>query len=469
MPFFHFKRIKTELIIGLTAVLVISSLITFGTVFFWSRSNFDTFVKGNDIETSKSIAASLVTYYRNGNTWEGLSEFVNLLDVSAPKISDHKHAEPEGLPVVITDRQGKVLYNGLYNRDTHSPEDLPDRMRTAEATPIRMEGEAVGYVFYKSMVYRNYNPRERTFLFSLAESLGLSLLIGLILTVLLSLFLSARFSRAVERLNDGVGKVAHGDLETTVEVDRYDEIGELAANFNRMADKLLQGEKARQNLLADIAHELRTPVSIIQANLEMIMEGVYQADEAKLKALHKETTLLTSLISSLRTLSDLEVGMTEMENEEIHLEGLVRESCDKMAAVFKDRNIAILQNLPGQSLVYADESRLVQVIGNILSNALKYGPSDSVLEVSSESCENGGDGHIKITFSDQGEGVPSESLDKLFDRFYRVDRSRSRDSGGRGLGLAISRSIIEMSGGSMGAYNRESGGLAVWFELPLNV
>ena len=467
MPFFHFKRFKTELILGFTSVLFISSLFTFGTVFFSSRSNFDTFVKANDVEDSEPIASSLAEFYKSNKSWAGLQEFMDRMDVSTDDSRDFRHPGPTGLPVVITDRLGNVIYSGLYEKDQKQQTDLPARLKTAEATPVIGTDGIVGYVFLKSMIFRNYNPRERDFILSLAENLGLSLLVSLVLTILLSIFLSIRFSRAVERLNDGVGKVANGELQTKVELDRTDEIGELAVNFNRMADHLLQSEKARQNLLADIAHELRTPVSIIQANLEMIMEGVYQADEAKFRALYKETKLLTSLISSLRTLSDLEVGISGMEPQEIQLEGFVRESCEKMEAVFKDRNITIFHDLPGKNLVYADESKLGQVIGNILSNAVKYGPADSVLSVSSELTVTEGQDRIKITFADGGEGVPSESLDKLFDRFYRVDQSRSRNSGGRGLGLAISRSIIEKSGGAMGAYNRESGGLAVWFQLPL--
>ena len=373
-------------------------------------------------------------------------ERVNISDGNEPDANDHRHNDKDQkLPVVIADNKGIPLYNGLFDRDRGGEADLPEKMKISAGTPITVNGSTIGYVFFKSMVMRSYNPQEKEFFTSLNRSIGSSLISGFILTLFMGSLLASRFARPVLLMNEAVSRVAEGDLNARVKNENQDEIGSLARNFNRMAGKLQIAEESRQNLLADIAHELRTPVSIIQANLEMIMEGIYQADEVKLKRLYRETTLLTSLISNLRSLSDLDMGMAELSPVSFDLNPMIEECCEKMRPVLEDRNIALDIRLSGDVCITADEDRLAQVVGNLLSNAVKYAPSDSTLHIVSEVVQDSGSNLVKVTVTDEGEGVPEESLEKIFNRFYRVDQSRSRSSGGRGLGLAISRKIIEMS------------------------
>ena len=460
------RTIRGELIGGLTLVILVSSLTTYGILLFASRSNFDTLVRANDLTFAREIASSLEQFYGSEGSWKNLASFLRDNEPESDFVQsadDHKHPVHGGMPVIVTDARGVPIYSGFDPRDSN--DELPDHLKTDSAVAVVSDGRTVAYVFVKSMISLSYNPQEKEYFLSLTRNLGLSLLIGMLLTVVMASLLAARFSRPIKELEGGAGSIAGGKLDTRVRVQGAAEIRGLAQSFNRMADQLQQGEEARQNLLADIAHELRTPVSIIQANLEMIFEGVYKADEEKLRSLYKETNLLSSLISDLRSLSDLEVGMAGMRRDVVNLTSLIHESCEKLAPRFLEKNIDMKVNVEEDIVIKGDEEKVSQVLANLLTNALKYG--DSFIGIQSEKIVVRDSSFVRISVSDNGPGVPEDSLGKLFDRFYRVDSSRSRSSGGRGLGLAISRKIIEMSGGSMGARNREEGGLTVWFDLPL--
>ena len=466
--------IRTELISGLAAVIFISGFFTYSVILFWTRSNFDDLVKANDVEIAAEYAESLAEYYRGKGSWDEVEAFLrggddgNSAFIREPyQPDDHRHHREGEIPLIVTDEGGRPVFIGMDLKDDGLGEDPARTLKLSRGTPVSLDGAVVGYVYFKSMIFRSYNPQERAFLLSLAKSMGLSVLVGLVLSLVLGSFLAARFARPIVMLDSAVKRITGGDMDTHVSVTRTDEIGSLADSFNLMTERLRRTEAARQNLLADIAHELRTPVSIVQANLEMILEGVYAPDEEKLRSLHKETVLMTSLIKDLRSLSDLEVGLTPMNPERFELSPFVRGVCDKYAPLFREKGVSLDLGAAERVFVLADEDRIRQVLGNLLGNALKYAPQDSCVTVLVELPDPSSEDRVRITVADQGPGVPEESREKIFNRFYRVDASRSRRSGGRGLGLAISKKIIEMSKGRMGAFNTDPHGLSVWFTLPV--
>ena len=468
--------IRAELIAGFAIVVFTSSLITYLVILLWTRSSFDDLVKANDVELATEYARSLSGFYQDNGSWDGVVTFLKdpgnsivPMDRDQDHPDDHHHPKNGEIPLVVTDSSGEIVFSGLEDLETREG-NLSGKLKLSQGEKVSIDGTVVGYVYFKSMIFRSYNPQEQEFLVSLAKSMGLSVLIGLFLSLILGSVLAARFAGPIIALNTAVKRIAEGERNTRVQVSRKDEIGSLAESFNQMTERLQVTEEARQNLLADIAHELRTPVSILQANLEMILEGVYAADEPKLKSLHKETVLLTSLIKDLRSMSDLEVGTAEMKKELFQLSPFIEETCRKYMPLFDEKGIRLDLFLDEEVAVMADEDKIRQVLGNLLGNALKYAPGSSAVKVSVQLDEEKTSGrNIRVTVADEGPGVPEESLKKIFDRFYRVDQSRSRKSGGRGLGLSISRKIIEISGGSMGASNNSPHGLSVWFSLPFKV
>ena len=469
------SKIKNKLILGLLSVILLSSLCTFLTVRFSLRRDFNTLVESNDIEIAKTYSAALAEYYRETGSLNGINTRIEELrntsypDLAAPAPSspEKKHSRDNEIPLIVTTPGGEPIYSGIRTRDTQK--DL-DHLKVSQGEEVTVDGVIIAYVFFKSMLFRDYNNQEAEFITAFTQSLGISVLFGIVLALILGTILAAYFAKPITTLDTAVKTITDGDTSTRVNISRNDEIGSLADSFNRMADKLQVTEHSRQTLLADIAHELRTPVSIIQANLEMLLEGVYRPDQDRLQSLYEETCIVTELISDLRSLSDLEVGKATVHPETLSLTALLYESCRKLKPLFEEKKITLDDTFYTEDIFVQGESdKLRQVFRNILGNAQKYTIADSTVSITVER-KPGGKPHkesVRITISDEGEGVPEEGLEKIFERFYRVDLSRNRESGGRGLGLAISKKIIEAFNGTIGAYNREPRGLAVWIDLPI--
>ncbi len=470
-------KIRNELFAGLAVILILSSLATYLIVRISVNKNFDDLVEKNDIAIAKNYAESISAYCSENGTLDGIEQYLERIksdpdtyNGTADRTFDRRHPKDSEIPIVITDKQGAVVFSGLEQRDGPPEDKLPQKMKTDQGEEILIDDDTIGYVFFKSMITQDYNPQELTFIKAVTASTGISVLLGIILAVVSGTLLAARFAKPITELDSAVKKITSGDLSARVDVAGRNEIGSLAENYNHMADRLQKTENSRQTLLSDIAHELRTPVSVIQANLEMIIDGVYTADEERMKSLYEETRILTGLISDLRSLSDLESGAAGMNMDRISLSGLLDGTCGKLRPLFEDKGIHLnLDSSSGDVFVTAEEEKLRQVLRNIIGNAHKYAPSDTTVSVSlSESrTERAGQSYVRVTVTDEGEGVPEGDTEKIFERFYRVDFSRNRESGGRGLGLAISKRIIEAFGGCVGAFNNSPKGLSVWFELPV--
>jgi len=459
--------IKGQLIAALVAIILASHVAAFLGTMVVTKMAFDHWIGQNDQATARNLAKSLGTYYEQHGSWADvdttLRQWQNSRDWDRALHWDDEH--DDDLPVVIVDAQGSLAFNGFPGLARRSWAEL-SRNSSALGQPIVANGRVVGQLFVKSMVLKVYNPREQDFLRTLTTTVGLSFVFDLTFVVFLGWVVATRFTRPLVKLEAAIQAVATGDARRHVPVQGHNEMARLTKHFNLMVDQLEAQEAARQNLLADVAHELRTPVSILQANLEMLIDGVYEPTRDRLASLHEETELLTKLIGDLRTLSDLELGIAPGHIERIPLASLVQECCDKHSALFSEKHMTLVPELHSQVAVAADAQRLTQVVRNVLDNALKY--SDPGTQVTVNLGPSPGKaGRVRVSISDEGPGVRDDEVTQIFERFYRSDRSRNRESGGRGLGLAISKQFVEVSGGSMGAQNRTPRGLTVWFELPV--
>lgn len=468
-------RLWTELVGGLIAVTLLSGLATYGCTLHLARRDFDDMVAKTDIAIAKDFASVLADHYGRNGSWEGVEDAVKApRSTPNPYLAREKgdkpdHGKPrDDVPLILTDERGRPVFFGFQERKDKDGRvrKHPEKLDTALGEAVRSNGSVVGYVFFKSMFSLRYDPREEAFFDALTSSIGASVLFGILLSLVLGTILTTRFTRPLATLEAAVRTIADGDLKARVRIDRKDEIGSLAGNFNLMADRLEADETSRRNLIADVAHELRTPVSVIQANLEMILDGVYAADKERIRSLYDETRILTRLIADLRSLSDIELGIAPAEIEELDLGSLIFEASEKFRPLYAGKRIELRFEQAGEkTLVRADRERLRQVMRNILENALKYSPEGSSVTISAERQERDGKGVVRAAVSDEGPGVPEIDLEKIFERFYRVDQSRNRVSGGRGLGLALCKQFVEACGGSIGARNRSPHGLEVFFVL----
>jgi two-component system, OmpR family, sensor histidine kinase BaeS len=302
------------------------------------------------------------------------------------------------------------------------------------------------------------------------KALGSSQLISLAISALFGVFLATVFARRLAQPLEAVSKAAKkmrgGDLSARAPVICSNITGEpedLATNFNAMAESLERQERERKNMVADIAHELRTPIGVMQAKLEAIEDGVFPLSIDEIKKLSKQTQLLARLVQDLRTLSLADAGQLQLETRAFNLAAKIREITSGFEPSAQQKSVKLEVRAPERLELHGDPDRIAQVLSNLLDNALRYTPENGTVCIALESTKN----TARVIVSDSGQGLPSESLEHVFDRFYRVDESRNRSSGGSGLGLAIARTILELHGGKISVQNKLEGGAEFICALPV--
>lgn len=271
-------------------------------------------------------------------------------------------------------------------------------------------------------------------------------------------------TRRLQALAEGASAVAAGDLSRRVPDSSGDELGELATAFNRMADSLASQEEARQRLVADIAHELRTPLAVLHAEIEALQDGVTQPTPGRISSLHDETDLLARLVDDLRTLSLADSGQLSLQRREHDLAGIAERAMAAIATQAQRKGVRLELAVDGDlPPVTVDGDRITQVLRNLLSNALRHTEAGGRVGVAARAVAD----RAVVTVTDTGAGIPAEDLPHVFDRFYRADPSRSRATGGSGLGLAIARQLVRVHGGEIAVSSTPGQGSAFSFWLPL--
>ena len=289
---------------------------------------------------------------------------------------------------------------------------------------------------------------------------------------LLAGFLALRVFRGVATpladVMNGANAVAQGDLSARVSVPEHGPAGfaSLAKSFNRMARELERADRQRRNLTADVAHELRNPLHVIQGNLEGVLDGVYEPTDQHVLATLEETRLLARLVEDLRTLSLAEAGELPLRREAVDVGELLSDVCTSFSGQIEaaglDLSVEVAAHLPD---IVGDDGRLEQVLNNLIANALRHTPAGGRITLRARPGPHG----VRIAVEDNGEGIPAEDLPHIFDRFWRGDRSRSRaDGAGSGLGLAIARQLVEAHGGRIEVESELGEGTIFTVELPVD-
>lgn len=284
----------------------------------------------------------------------------------------------------------------------------------------------------------------------------LSIVVGLGAGVVIARVISA----PVAELAQAAQRVGAGDLSTRVQTRGSKEMVQLASTFNAMAAELQHAETLRNKLMADVSHELRTPLAVLEGNLRAALDHVYALDEAEVANLYSQTRHLIRLVNDLRELALAENHQLPLERQPTDLQGLVAETLQAIEPLAAEKGVHLLDNTTPIPQVDVDPIRIRQVLFNLLTNALRHTPAGGEVSASvgQTSLHHGaGSTHVFITVQDTGEGMEAEELAAVFDRFYRADKSRSRETGGAGLGLAIARAIIEAHGGSLEARSAGKG------------
>ena len=294
--------------------------------------------------------------------------------------------------------------------------------------------------------------------------LVLSGLLAVAVALVLTFFLSRRVVAPVESLAKAAHLVAQRDFSARAEVGSRDEVGELALRFNSMVGELERTEELRRHMVADLAHELRTPLTNIRGYIEGISDGIIMPNPETLESMQGEVVLLTRLIEDLQDLALAESGRLQLQVKECDLGQTVRNAVAAFQQQAQVKAITLQVDAPDQVVFQGDEGRISQIIRNLVSNAIAYTPSNGQVAIKSRI---EGD-EVVLVVKDDGPGIPPEDLPYVFERFYRVDKSRSRYTGGIGLGLTIARRLAEAHGGGISVTSQEGIGSEFRVVIPVN-
>jgi len=414
---------------------------------------FQQYVSRGNMMYAQSLAGSLGDLYAENQGWNNIQETLQSLPLSTSE------------RILITDNLGIVIADTAEESLGKESKDVG----LSDGTPIMVSVKMVGNLYLLTsggagvgkgrMSGRNpqttltvVNAKE-DFLDQVNSSLWQVGLIAAAVALVIGLILTRQITRPLRILISGARHLTKGELSYRVKVKSRDEIGELADSFNIMASSLEKGEKFRRQLTADIAHELRTPLTVIEGTVDGIIDGVFQPNAEHLCSIKEQTALLTHLISDLRDISLAESGQLKLNLSLTDMVELVRRLVSNYTINAQEKNVGI--NLEeGLQIpdIQVDTVRMEQVISNLLTNAIRHTPSGGSITVSVRR----DDEKLVISVADTGEGIDSEDLPYIFERFYRSGRSRSRKEGGTGLGLAIVKQMVEAHGGKVWAES-ESG------------
>ena len=285
--------------------------------------------------------------------------------------------------------------------------------------------------------------------------------IAVIVAVVLAGVLGARLARPLREIGGAARRIAEGDYQARIPRRGPEEIVSLSDSFNQMAAALEEQERMRREFIANAAHELRTPLTNLQGYLEALRDGVIAPERATFESLWDEAERLVRLSRSLDTLAAGDAGTAAATVDDLDLALTIRAAVDLVRPAVRSAGLELSVDLPETLPARGDPDQLAQVVGNLLQNAVRYTPVGGQVSIRAEQRPN----EVLVSVANSGEGIPAADLPQVFERFYRVDKSRDRARGGAGIGLAIVRQIVEGAGGAVGAESRD-GMTRFWFSLP---
>jgi signal transduction histidine kinase len=442
-----FKWIITLLLTSLVGVVLIGLFAYRTTVTEFDRLR---------VEQAQTVFVNDVTgYYETHQSWGGVSDW--LRGQSPPQAGyNPAYALPLQLCALVDANGAVVVGSGPF----HVGDSVPSQ-QMEESIPIVVDGQQVGTAFVAAPP-PGLDPRQQEYL----NRTNMALLVGAVgagaAALLIGILLSRHFLRPLTELTTAIKAINQGDLNQQVKVRTQDELGDLARTFNEMSAQIHRANQLRQQMTADIAHDLRTPLLVISGYLEAMQDGTLQPTPARFEAMNKEATLLKRLVEDLRTLSLADAGELKLVYQPVppgELLEQVRQSFEPLAV---EQQVALRvladDHLPEVSI---DRERMVQVLANLVSNALRYTPAGGAVTLMAWRRPDG----VLLAVSDTGSGIPQDKLANIFERFYRIEESRTQGQDESGLGLAIARSIVEAHHGTISAESKLGAGTSILITL----
>jgi signal transduction histidine kinase len=441
----HFRLLAA---FALVIIVIIGSVFLF--IYQTTRGEISRFGERMDMMRARRVEVELSAHHLRQGSWEGIQPFVV------------QWGNLYGQRIILTDTEGVVVADSeeeLINQPYVS--DIPGQPMSPPwesgiigvlyITPTASSEVDIASV---QLVYRSIG---RFFLWG-----GL---LAIAIALLLTFILSRRILAPVKALTHAASQLGKGDFSQRVHSSDKGEVGRLAQSFNSMADNLERAERLRRNMVADVAHELRTPLSNLSGYLEAIRDGVIKPDADAIRSLDEEASSLSRLVDDLQELSLADADELRLFCQKEDISKLIKQAVTAWQSQTSAKGLKISASLPDEPILASiDSHRIKQVLHNLLENAVAHTSRRDSITVKAWEQDN----QVKISVADTGEGIPAEDLPNIFERLYRVDKSRTRATGGSGLGLTIAKRLIEAHGGKIEVESEPGKGSTFTLTLPVS-
>ena len=440
------KWIATLLLTSLVGVILVG--------LFAYRTTVNEFDRLRVEQAQNLFVNDVATYYATNGTWDGVENWLHTL-IASPS-GNSGNSLPLQFCALVDTNGTVVLDSGPYRTGQKVTDE-----QLAEGIPVKVDGKQVGTALV-ALPPPGPDPREQGYL----DRTNQALLIGGVgagaAALLIGLLLSRQFLRPLSELTKAIRSMKGGELSQQVQVRTHDELGELAQTFNQMSAEIHHANQLRKQMTADIAHDLRTPLTVITGYLEGLRDGTLKPTTERFNVMYDETQLLRRLIDDLRTLSLADAGELTLVYQSVQPRELLEQIKQSFEPLAEEHQIQLQvqadDNLP---VLQIDRERMAQVLANLVSNALRYTPEGGMITLLARRQAD----RVELAVKDTGTGMEEDKLPYIFERFYRIEQSRYQSQGESGLGLAIAKSIVEAHHGAIKAESRLGGGTSITITL----
>lgn len=439
------KSLRFKILAAMVIVIIAGVVITALNATRSTTGEFQRYVMHGQTMRQKRFVVSLTNFYTSEQSWTNVQSVVDQIS----EMSGERIVVADSNLITVGDSEGKLVGSTADNNWNFKVPG-PD-------------GATVGYLYINPLIEADTSTSD--YLISVSRSVWLGALIAILIAFFATFLISRNILHPIEELTAAARKMQSGDMTVRVNVESKDEIGVLGASFNAMVESVTKQEQLRKNMVSDVAHELRTPLSNIIGYLEAANDGLISPDRDLVGNLFEEATLLNHLIDDLQDLAQADAGQIRLEIAAIHIDKIIQSTCESFLPICQKIGIELSCDTPSDlPTVKADPQRVAQILRNLLSNATDHTPSEGKISIHARLVDN----FVQVTVSDTGSGIEAEHLPYIYERFYRADPSRARSTGGSGLGLAIVKQLMLAQGGQVGVESSPGKGSSFYLLLPVS-
>lgn len=460
-----------KLFLAIIIIVLITLLLSMLSVNLVFTQQFSSYLTRTTEATLEQLPARLSSVYQSKGFWDPAA------------LDNISQTLPFGTQITLNDPKGKLIANlvspmdamhmqyGISGMDSMMNMGMPYSVQDWKTKTMTIKGKDTATVIATAVIRypssaRILNPEDRSFMSAIFRSILLAGILALLIGILLGYFTSRHLVSPLQHLTKAAYRIGQGHLDERVKLTAKDEVGQLASAFNSMADNLQKQENLRKQFTADIAHELRTPLTSIRSYIEAFQDGVMPADSENLMAINEEIERLVSMATDLKDLNVAEMGALQPNLSQVDLTGLFGKVIQNINPLLNEKKLSLEWNPPRQNVTIEGDPRLLtRLFYNLIHNAYKYTEAGGKITITLRPFTTLTD-FVEIEVQDTGIGIPEADLPNIFERFYRTDKSRARETGGTGIGLALVRQIATLHHGTVSVESRIGQGTTFTVRLP---